>query len=153
MASARSEVAKALQRFCVSISPSTDRFSFRDYKRAVLLKRSSAPACGARLTKLQKIEMALRQPGGASLGDLRQLTGWQAHSVRGAISGALKKKRGLTVSVKNDPHPRRYVIEGNVAAEGAPNAARVTASRHAGRSRCAAAKLFRLASAEGTRTR
>ena len=37
--------------------------------------------------------------------------GWQAHSVRGAISGALKKKRGLTIqSEMQDGRGRIYRI-------------------------------------------
>ena len=40
----------------------------------------------------------LRRTDGASIDELRSALGWQAHSVRGAISGALKKKRGLTVT-------------------------------------------------------
>jgi len=34
-----------------------------------------------------------------------EATGWQAHSVRGAISGTLKKKLGFTVT--SDPHKSR----------------------------------------------
>ena len=38
-------------------------------------------------------------------------TGWQPHSVRGAISGSLKKKFGLMVtSEKPGDGPRRYRI-------------------------------------------
>jgi hypothetical protein len=40
----------------------------------------------------------LRRPGGASLDEIVAATGWQPHTVRGAIAGALKKKLGLTVS-------------------------------------------------------
>ena len=36
--------------------------------------------------------------GGASLDQLRKATGWQAHSVRGFLSGTLKKKMGLRVA-------------------------------------------------------
>jgi len=37
--------------------------------------------------------------------------GWQAHSVRGAISGALKKKHGLTIqSERHDGRGRIYRI-------------------------------------------
>jgi hypothetical protein len=37
--------------------------------------------------------------------------GWQAHSVRGAISGALKEKRGLTIqSEMHDGRGRIYRI-------------------------------------------
>ncbi len=43
------------------------------------------------------IEM-LRRNGGASIGEIVEATGWQPHSVRGAISGAVKKKLGLTVT-------------------------------------------------------
>lgn len=97
-----------LQRFYPQAASSTARFSFREYKRTVLLARAGSP----RLTKLQKIELALRQPGGASLSELRQLTGWQGHSVRGAISAGLKKKQGLTVEVTEVSGARRYQIGG-----------------------------------------
>ncbi len=39
----------------------------------------------------------LRRDGGASLEELVQATGWQQHSVRGAISSTVRKKLGLTV--------------------------------------------------------
>ena len=40
----------------------------------------------------------LRRPGGAAIADLVKATGWQPPSVRGPISGALKKKLGLAVT-------------------------------------------------------
>ncbi len=39
----------------------------------------------------------LKRKRGATIAELVAATGWQSHSVRGAISGALKKKLGLTV--------------------------------------------------------
>ena len=47
------------------------------------------------------IEM-LRRPQGASLGEIVEATGWQSHTVRGAMAGALKKKRGLTITSEKD---------------------------------------------------
>ena len=42
------------------------------------------------------IEM-LQRPEGATVEQIAKATGWQHHTIRGAISGALKKKLGLTV--------------------------------------------------------
>ncbi len=39
----------------------------------------------------------LRRKNGAAIDEIVEATGWQVHSVRGAISGVLKKKLGLTV--------------------------------------------------------
>ena len=39
----------------------------------------------------------LRRPEGATIEQIAAATGWQHHTIRGAISGALKKKLGLTV--------------------------------------------------------
>jgi hypothetical protein len=44
----------------------------------------------------QMIEL-LRRPEGATVEQIAEATGWQHHTVRGAISGALKKKLGLNV--------------------------------------------------------
>ena len=43
------------------------------------------------------IEM-LRAPEGATIDEIVAATGWQSHTVRGAIAGALKKKLGLEVT-------------------------------------------------------
>ncbi len=43
------------------------------------------------------IEM-LKRSKGATIADMAAKTGWHAHSDRGAISGALKKKLGLSVT-------------------------------------------------------
>ncbi len=47
------------------------------------------------------IEM-LRRPQGATLGEIVEATGWQSHTVRGAMAGALKKKLGLTITSEKD---------------------------------------------------
>jgi hypothetical protein len=69
---------------------------------------ASAPRAN---TKLAKVIAALRTKKGATIDDLTEATGWQAHSVRGAISGALKKKQGLNVvSTVVDGRGRVYRI-------------------------------------------
>jgi len=53
----------------------------------------------------------LRRDEGATIGQIVEATGWQPHTVRGAISGALKKKLGLTVtSEKTESGERVYHI-------------------------------------------
>jgi len=42
----------------------------------------------------------LKRAGGATLQHLMRATGWQAHSVRGFISGALGKKLRLKIESK-----------------------------------------------------
>lgn len=58
---------------------------------------------GARTTKTDQIIALLKKPSGASLKAIMRATGWQAHSVRGFISGKLGKQMGLKVkSVERD---------------------------------------------------
>ncbi|HTO66848.1 MAG TPA: DUF3489 domain-containing protein [Bradyrhizobium sp.] len=48
-------------------------------------------------TKLALLIDLLGRKGGATIDEAAKATGWQLHSVRGAISGALKKKLGLAI--------------------------------------------------------
>jgi hypothetical protein len=53
----------------------------------------------------------LKRPGGATLKQIMKATSWQPHSVRGFLSGTLRKKLGIRVdSVKRDEHERTYRI-------------------------------------------
>ncbi|MGV2480404.1 UNVERIFIED_CONTAM: DUF3489 domain-containing protein, partial [Salmonella enterica subsp. enterica serovar Weltevreden] len=40
----------------------------------------------------------LRRPEGATIRQIMEATSWQAHTVRGALAGALKKKLGLSIA-------------------------------------------------------
>lgn len=62
-------------------------------------------------SKLDQIATALRANKGASIPSLMKITGWQAHSVRGAMAGALKK-RGLAVTSEKMGDERIYRITG-----------------------------------------
>ena len=48
-------------------------------------------------TKQAKLIELLKRPEGATVEQIAEATGWQNHTIRGAISGALKKKLGLNV--------------------------------------------------------
>ncbi len=49
-------------------------------------------------TKQAALIAMLRAPEGATIAEVVAATGWQQHTVRGAIAGALKKKLGLEVT-------------------------------------------------------
>ena len=72
--------------------------------------KASAPASRQGTKQALLIDL-LKRKGGATIGEIVEATGWQAHSVRGAISGALKKKLGLAVESKAvDDRGRVYRI-------------------------------------------
>jgi hypothetical protein len=54
------------------------------------------PTPRAGTKQAQMIEM-LKRPEGATVEQIAAATGWQKHTIRGAISGALKKKLGLKI--------------------------------------------------------
>lgn len=61
-------------------------------------------------TKLATVIVMLRRKGGATIEQLMKATGWQAHSVRGALSGALKKKLGLKFASTKTDGVRTYRV-------------------------------------------
>lgn len=51
-------------------------------------------------TKQAQIIAMLQRPEGATVVEMVEATGWLAHTVRGSISGALKKKLGLPITAE-----------------------------------------------------
>ena len=63
-------------------------------------------------SKTATILELLRRPGGATAKELLKATGWQPHSLRGFLSGAVGKKMGLAVtSTKGEDGERSYSIK------------------------------------------
>lgn len=63
-------------------------------------------------TKAGKIVGLLRRNNGATIAELTKATGWQEHSIRGFMSGTLKKRQGVVVrSGQEEGKPRRYFID------------------------------------------
>ena len=74
-------------------------------------KAAAKPTTARDGSKKAEVIGLLRRKGGATLTQIMKATGWQAHSVRGFISGALGKKMGLTVeSAKREDGERVYKL-------------------------------------------
>ena len=73
-------------------------------------KKNPAAASDSKID--QGIEL-LRNPKGATLSAIMHATGWQPHSVRGFISGQLKRKRGLKVRSFKRGGERVYALKGD----------------------------------------
>lgn len=84
--------------------------------RAIRVKKP--PKADARVkisrqrSKSETILDLLQRPGGATLKEIMKATGWQAHSVRGFLSGTVGKKMNLRViSGKAEGGERSYSIQ------------------------------------------
>jgi hypothetical protein len=75
-----------------------------------------SPKSGNKTTKAELILKRLRSKRGASLEELAKATGWQTHSVRGFLSGTVRKRLGLSVEVETSKSGiRRYRIAEDVS--------------------------------------
>ena len=62
--------------------------------------------------KAEVLEL-MRRAKGATLAEIMKATGWQAHTVRGFVSGTLVKKQGLKVeSFRSEDKERTYRVSG-----------------------------------------
>jgi hypothetical protein len=82
-------------------------------KAAKKAPKGSRKAAGARDgSKTAKVLGLLKRPNGVTLKELMKATGWQPHSVRGFLSGAIRKKMGMTVtSTKTEDGERTYSVK------------------------------------------
>lgn len=58
-------------------------------------------------TKQAAMIAMLRAPEGATIEEIMAATGWQSHTVRGAMAGALKKRLGMTITSEQEPERGR----------------------------------------------
>src|SRR5215510_2940326 len=63
-----------------------------------------------RPSKQDVVIAMLRQPEGATVDEVASVTGWQRHTVRGVLSGTLKKKLGLSLASAQEERGRVYRI-------------------------------------------
>jgi hypothetical protein len=83
-------------------SPTTRRRSKRGAKSEPIARERTG-------SKFEEIVALLVRPEGASIAELAAATGWQPHSVRGALAGSLKRKGHVIRSEKHEG-VRRYRI-------------------------------------------
>lgn len=67
---------------------------------------------GRTKSKQAKLIALLQRPGGATMDDLVSATGWQRHSIRGLMSGVVRKKLRLPLSLVREGDRRVYRIAG-----------------------------------------
>src|SRR5688500_18112105 len=94
-------------------------------RKAKVTKAASADKPTPRAGTKQALMIdLLKRPEGATVEQIAAATGWQHHTIRGAISGALKKKLGLTVEATRT----REVGPNKTGAKGSSTVYRITGS-------------------------
>lgn len=61
-------------------------------------------------SRLDQLQQLLMREGGVTIAEMVEATGWQQHSVRGAMAGALRK-RGLVITSDKTDGVLRYRAE------------------------------------------
>jgi hypothetical protein len=80
-------------------------------KKTAARKRPSAKAPSTKTrTKQDQLLTLLRRPQGTTIEHAAKALKWQPHSVRGIISGVLKKRLGLTVTSEKTEGGRVYRV-------------------------------------------
>jgi hypothetical protein len=109
---AATRIWRAIQSLAPHSAPQTPGGARKRAKPSKRASRASARAITRPDTKTEQVVELLKRPEGVTLKELMAATKWQAHSVRGFISGALRKKMGLVVeSAKRADGERSYSIK------------------------------------------
>jgi hypothetical protein len=111
MTKTRASKIKAGDQIASKTQSATVRQGRADKSATASKPKAAAPRPG----KIDKIIALMRRPKGATITDLTKATAWQAHSVRGAISGTLRKKHGLNVVSERSSDVRLYRIADKAA--------------------------------------
>lgn len=80
-------------------------------KSAVVVSKAPTTIACPKTSKTEQVITLLRGKTGANIDQLIKLTGWQAHSVRGFISGTVKKKLGINIDTQILNGVRHYLIQ------------------------------------------
>ena len=92
----------------------TSRTSFGNRRRKAsasdIAKRNGTASQDGAHSKLANVIAMLRTGDGAGIDQIMRATGWQRHTVRGVISGAIKRKLGLAVDSELRDGTRTYRI-------------------------------------------
>ena len=67
-----------------------------------ILNKKPAPQEARKGTKTEKLIQMLKRKKGATNAQIQKALNWQPHSVRGIISGTLKKKMGFEISAEKN---------------------------------------------------
>lgn len=120
--SSAATVAALIRQRCLIAIPvpgGPSRLLITEVGRAAIEQSPTPPApepppseasIGAPKGKIGAMVALLKRPEGATLDEMMRATGWQAHSVRGAISGSIKKAMGFGVLSEKIDGVRVYRI-------------------------------------------
>jgi hypothetical protein len=78
-------------------SPSVQSDNQAAPEETVTKRRRTKVAAAPKTKQAQLVALMLRRQG-ATIAEMVTATGWQPHSIRGAISGTIKKKLGMAVA-------------------------------------------------------
>jgi Protein of unknown function (DUF3489) len=106
--SAVSRIWKAVQTLEPAVAPQA---AHKPATKVPAGRKAKTEEGALKANKTATVLDLLRREGGATLDDIMSATGWQAHSVRGFLSGTLGKRMGLTVeSAKREDGKRAYSV-------------------------------------------
>jgi hypothetical protein len=69
----------------------------------------------SKTSKKQLMLDMLSRPEGATIAELEKATGWQQHSVRGALVNLKNKEKKAITNSKDEEGPRRYFLKNQEA--------------------------------------